>query len=177
VLRNEIPLTFGGQAVAVSRFTINYSDLTGAAGTTFTLNLLESPPYNTITNFVMAPGSMLAGLVYHPTVAFAGTGIAGLTLSVGNVAQGATFYSGPATSIWGAVSDITRTEIGPLFKRGLTVIVPTASSDPQLYFTATGGNLSALTAGSVDVYVYYYNVTEPVYAPVTPSIGPVVSQP
>lgn len=177
--RNDIPMTFGGQAVAMVRYSILFSDLTGASGTTLTVNLTEDPNYdfNPTTYFVMPPGARCIGLVIHPTVQFVGTGITNLTVSVGNAAQSATYYSGPAVSVWGAVSDSTLTEIGPLFKRGLCVNVPTATSDPQVFFTSTGGNLSALTAGSVDVYVLYYNVTQPVYAPVVPQPGSVISQP
>lgn len=166
--RSDIPSNFGA-FVNYVKFTFNYDDLTAAA-TTQTISLLENPPVNTTSAFYVPQAGKVLGVCVHHTVAFAGTAITGVTVSVGNSNLGVAGFA-PAFNIFQAVADTTLQETAE-FKAGQIT-----AAQPTVTFVSTGGNLSAMTAGSVDIYILFLNVSEPVTYTYGLAQGSLVSQP
>lgn len=135
-----------GGSISCKRCIIDYldSDVAGAAATTLTKKLFNLPK-----------GSVVIGVRIKHSTAFAGTNITAMTVSVGSATNGNTAYSGPAFDIFQAVGD------GQRQLNGDFIDGPNADEVINAYFTATGGNLNALTAGSVSIDVFYLNCTEP----------------
>ena len=106
-----------------------------AAATTQTLNLLN-----------LYPGQQICGAKSAVTTAFAGTSISALTATVGDSGGTATQYLA-SQSLLTATKNITQ---APNFVG--------SSGTVQLYATATGANLSALTAGSMTVQLCVVNI-------------------
>lgn len=105
---------------------------TASAGTTQTVNLLQ-----------LFPGWQVCSLSTDTITAFVGTGVTGLTVSIGDSGTG-----GSATTYASAFS-LTATgrqaSIYPTFA--------SVNGIAQLNFTSTGANLTALTAGEFDVQI------------------------
>lgn len=108
---------------------------------------------NAITLFTLPGGGIIHGVKIKASTAFAGTGITALTLAVGT-AGNATKYA-PAFDVVPSVSD-TNFQFSDL--PGAETHA-TAGKPVLITATATGANLDATTAGSVDVWVLY-SVTE-----------------
>lgn len=150
--RTDLVTSMGGNVTYV-KFTIPYTDLTGTASTALTTNLLANPSVGNTTAFQIPQAGVVQGVKVHPTVAFAGTLVSAMTVSVG--VTGTTTALTSAYDIFQAVSNTVVQETA-LFKS--TTIAPITVT---VTFTATGANLTALTAGSVDIYICMLNVSTP----------------
>lgn len=114
------------------KVTIPFSSLT-AAGLTQTLTVLA-----------LSARQAVLGIVVKHSVAFAATSLTALTLTLGDSAQNATYYS--ATPF-----DCKQTVSNTAFQAVNVVSLGSfAGSNLQAAFTATGANLNTLSAGSVD---------------------------
>lgn len=124
------------QSPAWVKITLSHAAFQTAA-TTNTIDLIAALPQLSVIHQV---------LIKHST-AFAGTSITGYTLSVGVIGT-LTKYTQPFDafqSVADANKALTHVDDIPSFTGGTTAIKITA--------TSTGANLSASTAGSVDVWV------------------------
>jgi len=113
--------------------TVDYSDFSAAA-TTETLNLLADDGVNLPANSVVELKSI------KTTTAFAAAGLTNLTVNVGDGGTAARFASAADIDAAGyaAVSGLTRQDYQY-----------TSADTVDGAFTATGANLSTLTAGQV----------------------------
>lgn len=157
----DIALGLGG-LFTYRKFTITYQDLVAmGASATGSINLCVASLANAPIQPVVSPAqgylleqtAKMLGICFHQTVQFASTAsaISALTLSIGNAVSNTEFTS--AQSIFAAPADTTVYELA-MFKSGQI-----SPNQVFAYFTATGGNLSIMTAGSVDVYCLYMNVS------------------
>lgn len=121
----------GGSAVACKTYTVTQNDLT-AASTVEDVVLFNLP----------ARGKMTGVNVKH-SQSFTGGGVSSMTVSVGDTSS-PTFYSS-AFSVSQGVSDTAQQDT-QLFKSSTA-----AARDVRARFTSTGANVSAASAGSVDV--------------------------
>lgn len=144
VAQTGLALNLGGD-IAVRRFTIGFADCTAAATT------------QTKALFTLGRESIVIGCRIKGRTAFAGTAITGVTVSVGSTSLGVTGIAS-AFNIFQAVAAGTF-QLSQLFKQG-----PDADEVINAYLTSVGGNLSAMTAGSVTIDVYYLNQTTPATA-------------
>lgn len=118
-----------------NKYTIPYTSVQ-AGGTT-----------NAVTVVSLTAKQMVCGLAEKHSTAFAGTSISGLTVTVGDSNGTSTTYSPFAFNVLQTVSNtavVYNNVVGAASYAGGTI---------QANFTATGANLSALTAGSLDVWV------------------------
>lgn len=127
-----------GQGLTGKKFTIDYTDLTATAATSKAQALWTLP----------AGAKITAVNIYH-TTAFAGTSITAMTVSVGK--SGTATHFTATLDIFAAVADSGVLETA-MFKSGQKTALPVIAT-----FTATGANLTALTAGQVVIEVYYVN--------------------
>jgi hypothetical protein len=158
--RTDIGLSLSGY-LSYCKFTIGIADLPYAA-TSQTIAL----PWNTLAsnpiNFAIPQGGVMLGVRVHATTAFAGPSVTAMTVSVGVNGGSNTFFTN-AFDIFQAVSNTTLQETS-MFKSGLQANPGgTANVNQQVSvtFTATGANLALLTAGSVDIYFCFLNVSTP----------------
>lgn len=118
-----------------TKYTIPFS----AAQTTSTANA--------VTVVTLTARQLVCGVVEKTTTAFAGTSITGLTASIGDSNGTSTTYSSAAYNLLATVSNtnfVANNVLGMASFVGGTI---------QANFTSTGANLTALTAGSLDVDV------------------------
>lgn len=153
---------------AFVKYTIAFGDLAAAAAGTgaITFFLSTDPGGNAIqtasttappnaVNFVVPQAGMIKYAKIHHTVAFAGGSLTAMTCSVGKLGGTATFVA-PAFNVFQAVADTTLQETfnvasGQITAWGVTVT-----------FTGDGvHNTNGVTAGSVDIYINYTNVSSP----------------
>ncbi len=132
------------------KFTITYKDVNTVANTTATLNL-KTPDGR---DYVLPQGSIVLAARAKHSVAFAGGAISDMSFVVGKA--GTTNWLITDLDIDAAVADTTLVNLG----------TPTSNvghADVALIATigSTGANLTALTAGSVDVYLLIAEVTTP----------------
>jgi hypothetical protein len=146
------------------KYTITFSDLT-TAGTAQTLYLSADPGGNAFQtpsttappnaqNFAIPQAGVILYAKVHHTTAFSGGTIASMTVSVGKLGGSNTFVT-PAFNVFQAAGDTTLQE---------TFAIPSGQISPwgiTVTFTSTVGNVNAATAGSVDIYLAYINVTSP----------------
>ena len=125
-----------GNGLEYRKFTIPYTDLTGTAGLTQAVAL-----------FTLPAGGKVIGVYAKNSVAFAGTTT--LTVSVGK--SGTATHFSAALDIKAAVADTTVQKTA-LFKSGQQTALAVIAT-----FTSTVDNLTALTAGSVDIWVLFMN--------------------
>jgi len=131
-----------GGSLEYRRFTIPYTDLNTTAGTNKAISLFTLPQ----------AGKVLGVFVKH-SASFTGGSISAVTVSVGKAGTVTHFTS--TFDILQAAADTTVQETS-LFKSGqLTSLAVIAD------FISTSADLDKLTAGSVDIYVLYLNVTTP----------------
>lgn len=159
--RTDIGLSLSGY-LSYCKFTIGYQDLTSYAALSESIALVWNAIASNPANFSLPQAGVMMGVRVHHTIAFAGVGITDMTVSVGANGLSNTFFT-PAFDIFQAVSNTTLQETS-MFKSGLQANPGgTANVNQQISvtFTATGGNLSALTAGSVDIYFCWTNVSTP----------------
>jgi hypothetical protein len=102
---------------------------------------------NAVTVVSLTAKQLVCGVVEKHTTAFAGTSISGLTVTVGDSNGTSTTYSPVAFNLLQTVSNtafVANNVLGMASFAGGTV---------QANFTSSGANLSALTAGSLDIDV------------------------
>lgn len=150
--RTDFGMAMGGN-VAYCKFTVPYSDLTSFAATSQQIPLVFNTLSNIPGSFQIPQGGAMCGAKVHATVAFAGPSISAMTVSLG-VTGTATFFTA-AFDIFQAVGNTVLQETS-MFKSGSAIAVTVLAN-----FVATGANLSALNAGSVDLYIYWLNVSTP----------------
>lgn len=157
-----------GPNIAFLKYTITYNDLAAlaAATTPTTFYLATDPGGNpfqapsttappSASNFVIPQAGYINYVKIHPTISFTGGSTTACTVSVGKLGGSATFVA-PAFNVFQAVADTTLQETfavasGQLSAWGITVT-----------FTGDGvRNLTAYTAGSVDIYISYTAVSTP----------------
>jgi len=136
-------LTFG-TGLKFQEFTITYSDLT-TAGLTQAINLVTLP----------AGSGFILGVRLKHSVQFAAPVATSLTVSVGSSAAGAAGYASAWQILSVAVADTTF-QMTTQFNRGTA-----AAEIVQATFTAIGGNVNTMTAGSVTIGVLYGVPTDP----------------
>jgi len=126
-----------GSGPQFTRWTIPYTDLTAAA-------LVQS-----VNLFTLNQGGIILGVRIKHTTAFAGTAWSATTVSVGWASDYTAFAS--AFDIFQAVADTTLQNTSE-FK---CVTNAAAGTAVVARFTSVGGNLSAGTAGAVNIDVLY----------------------
>ena len=152
--RFDIALAMGGN-MQFARWTFSYLDLAASAALTAAINFLANPPINSTTIFQIPQGGKMMGVCIQHTTAFAGTAITDVTVSVGLPSPGSATFFTNTFDIFQAVANNTLLEAS-MFKLG-----GNAASGVIANFTSVGGNLSALTAGSVNIYLAWLNVSTP----------------
>ena len=151
--RQDIASNFG-PGVPYVKFTVLYSDL--AAFTTagaHALTLLANPGGNAINpaNFQVPQGGTPMFSRINVTTAFTGGSISAITVSAGS--------SGTSNAIQAASSCFTT---GCFDKHGMnSELNANTAFTVVLNFTPTGDVLSNLTAGQLDFYMAYLNVSTP----------------
>lgn len=100
---------------------------------------------NAVTLFNLPARGKIQGITIKQSTAFAGTSISAVTVSVGQSGGSATAYSA-THDIFAAVSNTAFLDDGGHFSATF------AAHDVTANFTAVGANLSALNAGSVDIW-------------------------
>ena len=157
-----------GPSIAYLKYTITYNDLAAqtAATTPTTFYLATDPGGNPFlvpatsapplaSNLVIPQAGYVNYCKIHHTVAFSGGSTTACTVAVGKLG-GSASYIAPAFNVFQTVADTTLQETfavpsGQLSAWGVTVT-----------FTGDGThNLTAYTAGSVDIYISYVNVSTP----------------
>jgi hypothetical protein len=119
-----------GGSGSCMKYTVPHTAVQASAG----VKLFDLPAHGKIT-----------GLTLKHSVAFAGTGIGGVTVSIGT--DGAPSAYAQAFDVAQPVSDTAMHDDGGHYS------VTYAAHPVMANFTATGAALSALTAGSLDVCV------------------------
>lgn len=132
-------------------FKITSADLTAAA-TTQTLQLI-----GTAQNGVAVGDIIRAGAFYLPTPFTATAGMTNLTMQVGyDLAAGTDDPDAiiKAVELFGAATEILAGDAtGDIFATLRTGFAFQEAGDIEALFTATGGNISTLTAGEVRVFL------------------------
>lgn len=126
------PSGTGTNVPTCTKYTVPYTSVQTAATT------------NSVTLFTLPAQGKITGLTIKHSTAFAGTSITAVTASVGK--SGSTSAYAAAFNILQAVSSTAFQDDGGHFSADFASHAVTAT------FTSTGANLSALTAGSVDIW-------------------------
>lgn len=169
--RSDVALQAGGK-ISQTQFIITYADLaaiTGAGAQSINFTDADNTSsggsatifYIPNAGGVLATGSTpgggkILGIEVKEQTTFVGTSITALTISVGRSGNNTAFTA--PFALMQTVADTTLQETS-LFKAG-----GRAQFAPTVTFTPTGGNLSAMTAGSVTVTITYLNVSTPTLA-------------
>lgn len=154
MIRTDAGLALGGN-LSYAKWTFGYNDVNGTAGTTLALTLLENPEGgNTTTAFQIPQAGVIMFVYVHHTVPFAGTGITGMTVSLGVLGGSATAFTSAFNVFQAAANTTYQLTTGPL----TTTI---AAQSLTANFTSTGANLSLATAGAVDIYLCWLDVSTP----------------
>lgn len=131
-------------------FKITYADCTAGA-TTQTLQLIGTAQNG------MAVGDIVRAAAFYLPTPFVGTGITNLTMQVGyDLAAGTDDPDAfiKAVELAGAATEILAGDgTGDVFATLRTGYAFQEAGDLEVLLTATGGNLSAMTAGEVRVFL------------------------
>jgi hypothetical protein len=130
-----------GSYLVTRRFTVNYSEITAAA-------LVKA-----WSLFTLPAGGKILGVEIKHSTAFSGGAVSAATVSVGVATEVARYAA--AFNIFQAVADTTLQETTE-FKSGQRTAASVIA-----YFTTVGANISALTAGVVEITVTFLNVSTP----------------
>lgn len=163
ITRQGLATNLGGMLQFWS-FQATYADVTDTAATTKTMDLydiLTGPPYNTSSPWQLTRGSVVLYLRVKASVAFAGTAITSLKVSLGK--SGSTSLFLPPFELTTAVADGNLIEVFNLPMGQLSGFTPI------LTWTSVGGNLSAMTAGTVNFDLLIVPVTTPNVTPTSSS--------
>jgi hypothetical protein len=132
-----------GAGLEYRRFTVGFADLTAAATT------------QDVALFTLPAGGKILGVFQKHSVPFSGGSLTTMTCAVAK-ASSATFFTS-TFDVFQAVADTTVQETS-LFKSGqLTALAVVA------HFIGSH-NVNTATAGSVDIFVLYLNVTTPAFS-------------
>jgi hypothetical protein len=126
------PSGTGTNVPTCTKYTVPYTSVQTAATT------------NSVTLFTLPAQGKITGLTIKHSTAFAGTSITAVTASVGKSGSAAVYSA--AFNVLQAVSSTAMQDDGGHFSADFASHAVTAT------FTSTGANLSALTAGSVDIW-------------------------
>jgi hypothetical protein len=131
----------GSPSDATHRVTVTYDDLNTTAATSLVSQLL---PQTAGTNLPL--GTTVEVTHIKITTAFVGTAISALTIKVGDVSVDNRYVT---TAVGDLLTANTRA-----IPRSVTTqpYALTAADTVKATFTATGANLTALTAGQVDIF-------------------------
>jgi hypothetical protein len=136
-LTHEVPQGLLG---ATHRLTILYTDLSSTAATSLTTQILP------VTASTTLPADTLIDvMLVNVVTAFVGTSISALTLKLGDGSDDDRFLTAALTDL------LTATSRGVRLSTGNYCF--TAADTVDGIFTATGANLTALTAGQVDIWL------------------------
>lgn len=149
--RTDIVLGLGS-GLSYLKYTVPFSDLNSTAALAVTNNFLANPSAGSLLQ--IPQGGKMLGLMVHATQPFAGTAITAASIAIGGVGLANNFFSNPF-DVFQPVANNTLLEVS-MFKSGS--IAPVTIN---YTFTVIGANLTALTAGSVDVYILIVNVSTP----------------
>lgn len=129
---------------------VDYTDLSGTAATTKTLTFFPDS-----TSSGMTAGSAILRTGMQMITPFVGTSITAVTLTLGDGATAARYIAAASTDLVTAAATNTKEQVAsgtgaPYAYTGKNV----ADGNNKLLglFTATGANLTALTAGKVEIY-------------------------
>lgn len=150
--RTDIASAMGAN-VAYCKFTIGFQDLTVFAAASQAIPLVANALSNIPALFNIPQGGAMLGVGIHHTVPFAGTGITAMTVSLG-AAGNVSLYANPFNIFQPAAN--TTFQNTQQFAMSIG-----AATTVLANFIATGANLALLTAGSVDIYIYWINVSTP----------------
>ncbi len=154
--RLDIGLGMGG-AIGYVRFGFVSTDFT-TAGLTQTITLLENPPSPTAPTvsaagaFQIPQGGAVIGVKIRPEIQIVATSMTSLTCSVGVLGGTGTEFAAPFQVFTAPGASVLQE--GVMFKSTSTGAVTVTVT-----FTSVGANLNAITAGKVDVYICYLNVS------------------
>ena len=158
--RQGLATNLGGNLQMWS-FQFTWNDLVAVANTTKLLDLfdiLTGPPYNTSTAWTIPQGSVLLYARVKASTAWAGTAITSVKVRMGK-SGGATNFFTPDYELPTAVADGTLQETFNLPLGQLSAVTPTVT------FTTVGANMTALTAGVVNIDILLVPVTTPTTTP------------
>lgn len=139
VLGTNNNIQAGGVLPQWQKFTVPYTSLQTAGLT------------NAVAIFTLPIKGIVQAAFFNVTQLFSGTAIASITLSVGPVGSLTKYCTAGSIAATGVTAGVALTTPTPESMSGTTVIDVNA--------TAVGANLSALTQGSVDVYLLIGTVT------------------
>lgn len=141
-----------GQVVAFPSFQVTFADLTAAA-TTQTLTF----PEQSSGTWQLSQGSFILYVRIKHSVAFSGGGITAMTVQVGK-SGGANNFFAPAFDVFQAVAD------GTLYEGLVTGGMGQLSAvTPNCTFTSVGANVSAATAGTVNIDICAVSLSTPTF--------------
>lgn len=100
-------------------------------------------------------GGAVAGCRAHLVTSFTGGSLSAVTAAIGKSGSTTTYLLG-ASDVFTAGGDTVWYGETPLLKSGQQTAWNVSAT-----FTPTGDTLSAATAGEVDIYLYFYNVSDP----------------
>ena len=158
--RQGLAANLGGN-VQVWSYQFTYNDLVATAGLTKTLDLydtLSGPPYNTTTAQTFPQGSIVLYIRVKASTAFAGASVTSLKVRVGKSGGASNFFTNDY-ELTTAVAD------GNLQETFNTPMGQLSAVTPQVTFTAVGANMTALTAGVVNIDVCLVPITTPTSTP------------
>lgn len=145
LITEGLALDNGGQ-LTYRKFTLTWDYIANLGGAALTVDI----PLHTLPR-----GGFLLFCMIHATTQFAG--VTTLTASVGNAGSATQFTAASADLVGTAIAD-TAIRIGP------TSATPGGTMARQAInarLTSTGTNLNTLTAGQVDIFIAFGNVTTP----------------
>ena len=143
-IETQAALGFTHKVVIKATADATTTDLTAAA-TTQTLNVLPASGGN------FAAGHVVLRTGYRLVTAFSGGAASALTVQVGDSAAANTFIT--AQSVWGAATPINHvvSQTGKAYN---------AADNIRVLITATGANVSTITAGELHLYVQLVDLTQ-----------------
>lgn len=159
--RQGLATNLGGNLQLWS-FQFTWNDLVAVADTKKTLDLfdiLTGPPYNTSTAWQIPQGSVVLYIRVKASTAWAGAAITSVKAKVGKTTGTATNWFTPDFELTTAVADGTLQETFSMPLGQLSAVTPTVT------FTTVGANMTALTAGVVNIDMLLVPVTTPTTTP------------
>lgn len=158
VASTGLGLNLGGD-ISVKRFTFSYGNCVDAGA-----NLTATLPL-----FTLKDESLVIGVRTKLRTVFAGTAVTAVSFTMGNPTTTTPVVAANLVK-WGAAFDCMQaiTATGPSVRiTGPTLLTTTGRGYDEvvnLYVTAVGGNLNAMTAGVVTIDFYILNQTSPTTA-------------
>jgi len=160
MLVTKIPTEFGSflTCLKIQLFSTDLAAFTTAGAKTFLLtgngiqNALSAVNSGNVT---IPAGGCVLGARLHLVTSFTGGALSAVTLSVGKGGGSATYLLG-ASDVFTAGGDTVWYGETPLLKSGQQT-----AWNVNVTFTPTGDVLGNATAGEADLYLYFFNVSDP----------------